>query len=179
MPLLPVTPSSSVWPSGSDLETWSAPTVPPAPARLSTTTVCPVAFVKWGAIRRATWSVALPAPGMAMLTAMQEAMLMQEVMLVLAVMLAWATTRYVEYPIRFGRFKHSAWVIAACVVLLALLGGAGYATWKQQGYPGHYPAMQTLLADLKHRHKKFIIGPLQDGEMAAAMALNPFGVIIK
>jgi hypothetical protein len=38
---------------------------------------------------------------------------------------------------------------------------------------------ETLLANLKHRHKKFIIGPLQDGEMAAAMALNPFGVIIK
>lgn len=38
---------------------------------------------------------------------------------------------------------------------------------------------EVLLNELKRRHKKFIIGPLVDGEMDAAVALNPFGVIVK
>ncbi len=38
---------------------------------------------------------------------------------------------------------------------------------------------EILIAELKRRHKKFIIGPLQDGEMNDALALKPFGVIIK
>ena len=37
---------------------------------------------------------------------------------------------------------------------------------------------ETLINELKRRHKKFIIGPLVDGEMKNALALKPFGVII-
>ena len=36
---------------------------------------------------------------------------------------------------------------------------------------------ETLIKELKRRHKKFIIGPLADGEMKDALALKPFGVI--
>ena len=37
---------------------------------------------------------------------------------------------------------------------------------------------ETLLTELKRRHKKFIIGPLVEGEMDAALALKPFGIIV-
>lgn len=38
---------------------------------------------------------------------------------------------------------------------------------------------EVLINELKRRHKKFIIGPLVDGEMNDALALKPFGVIVK
>lgn len=38
---------------------------------------------------------------------------------------------------------------------------------------------EILINELKRRHKKFIIGPLVDGEMNDALALKPFGVITK
>jgi hypothetical protein len=38
---------------------------------------------------------------------------------------------------------------------------------------------EVLLNELKRRHKKFVIGPLADGEMNDALALKPFGVITK
>ncbi len=38
---------------------------------------------------------------------------------------------------------------------------------------------EVLLKELQRRHKKFIIGPLVEGEMNAALALKPFGVITK
>ena len=38
---------------------------------------------------------------------------------------------------------------------------------------------EVLINELKRRHKKFIIGPLADGEMNDAMALKPFGVIVR
>ncbi|MBC7458630.1 MAG: hypothetical protein H7235_10145 [Bdellovibrionaceae bacterium] len=38
---------------------------------------------------------------------------------------------------------------------------------------------EVLLNELKRRHKRFIIGPLIDGEMNHALALKPFGVIVK
>jgi hypothetical protein len=38
---------------------------------------------------------------------------------------------------------------------------------------------EVLVTELKRRHKKFIIGPLVDGEMNDALALKPFGVIVK
>lgn len=36
---------------------------------------------------------------------------------------------------------------------------------------------ETLIQELNRRHKKFIIGPLKEGEMAQALALKPFGII--
>lgn len=37
---------------------------------------------------------------------------------------------------------------------------------------------ETLIHDLERRHKRFIIGPLQDGEMDEALKLKPFGIIV-
>lgn len=37
---------------------------------------------------------------------------------------------------------------------------------------------ETLIKNLEKRHKKFIIGPLADNELATALELKPFGVIV-
>jgi hypothetical protein len=52
--------NSRVWPSGADFAASSAPMLPPAPARLSMTTVCPQASPSWRPSSRATMSVAPP-----------------------------------------------------------------------------------------------------------------------
>jgi hypothetical protein len=62
MALLPVTPISSVRPSGADLATTSAPVTPPAPGWFSTTTGCPREALIRSASRRARVSV-LPTGG--------------------------------------------------------------------------------------------------------------------
>jgi hypothetical protein len=51
---------SSVWPSGAALATSAVPMLPPAPARLSTTTVCFQISPSFCASRRATTSVLPP-----------------------------------------------------------------------------------------------------------------------
>jgi hypothetical protein len=53
--------SSSVYPSGGDFATNSAPSAPPAPARLSTTTCWPRLLESFCARRRPSWSGAPPA----------------------------------------------------------------------------------------------------------------------
>src|SRR3982074_3247999 len=55
-----VLPSSSVWPSGSDSATARAPIVPPAPGRLSMTTLCPRIALTRCPIRRAMTSAGAP-----------------------------------------------------------------------------------------------------------------------
>src|ERR1700704_456749 len=55
-----VLPSSSVWPSGSDSATARAPIVPPAPGRLSMTTLCPRIALTRCPIRRARTSAGPP-----------------------------------------------------------------------------------------------------------------------
>ena len=52
---------SSVWPSGADLATASAPIAPPAPPRFSTTTGWPMLSLMRWATMRATTSVVPPA----------------------------------------------------------------------------------------------------------------------
>ena len=53
-------PSSSVWPSGVARATYSAPTLPPAPARFSITTDWPSSCCSRGWIWRATMSISPP-----------------------------------------------------------------------------------------------------------------------
>jgi hypothetical protein len=57
---VPIVHISSVWPSGSAFATMSAPRLPPAPARLSTTTGWPSSGARRSASSRAVRSVAPP-----------------------------------------------------------------------------------------------------------------------
>lgn len=55
----------------------------------------------------------------------------------LSVLLAWATYRFIEMPLRHGRFGtlHPRTVPIACLVLLLALGGLGDHTRRMQGLP--------------------------------------------
>jgi peptidoglycan/LPS O-acetylase OafA/YrhL len=53
--------------------------------------------------------------------------------------LAWATYRFIEYPIRFGKFRdHRTKLIAVCV---AAIGGCGLLIWIEGGFPGRFPGI--------------------------------------
>jgi hypothetical protein len=46
-------------------------------------------------------------------------------------------------------------------------------------YYGRTFFTETLITEIKRRHKKFIVGPIADEELNAALALEPLAVIIK
>lgn len=52
---------------------------------------------------------------------------------VMSFVLAWATYRYVEKPIRFGR-SHVRLKVAVLCALMVVAGSIGYATFKNEGY---------------------------------------------
>jgi peptidoglycan/LPS O-acetylase OafA/YrhL len=58
-------------------------------------------------------------------------------------LLAWATYRFVEYPIRFGRHRHRRTVIIAASV--AVLGACGLVVWTNNGFPERFPKYSTSL----------------------------------
>ena len=65
--------------------------------------------------------------------------LMAAALLAAAFLLAWATYRFVEYPIRFGANRHlRTQIVAACV---AALGGCGLAVWINNGFPERFPRL--------------------------------------
>ncbi len=58
----------------------------------------------------------------------------------LAVLLAWATYRWIERPLRFGK---SRWMTPGLLLGLVLLGYAGQQTWQAQGWPQRLSAAQV------------------------------------
>ena len=56
--------------------------------------------------------------------------------------LAWATYRFIEYPVRFGRHRGNRTRII--VVCMTALGACGFATWKLDGFPQRLPALPGL-----------------------------------
>lgn len=58
--------------------------------------------------------------------------------LALSVGLAWLTYRYIEKPVRFGRFGTTA-ILRLLIVALVMIGGAGFAIYRSHGVPERFP----------------------------------------
>jgi peptidoglycan/LPS O-acetylase OafA/YrhL len=56
----------------------------------------------------------------------------------LAVALAWLTYQLVEKPIRFGRLNRKFMTVSLCAAM-ALMAGAGYTTYRSDGYDHRFP----------------------------------------
>ena len=68
--------------------------------------------------------------------------LMSTVLVAASFLLAWATYRFIEYPVRFGAHRHrSTLIFAVCV---AALGAAGLAVWTRSGFPERFPPLPGI-----------------------------------
>jgi peptidoglycan/LPS O-acetylase OafA/YrhL len=68
--------------------------------------------------------------------------LMATALVAASFLLAWATYRFIEYPVRFGAHRHrGTQIVAACV---AVLGACGLAVWTNSGFPERFPALPGI-----------------------------------
>ena len=68
--------------------------------------------------------------------------LMATALVATSFLLAWATYRFIEYPIRFGAHRHRrTQIVAAC---MAVLGACGLAVWIKNGFPERFPALPGI-----------------------------------
>ena len=63
----------------------------------------------------------------------------------LSVLMAWLTYRFVERPIRFGRWNTKRIVTALLCASVASTGLAGYAFYAKDGYPDRFPLLMSNL----------------------------------
>jgi peptidoglycan/LPS O-acetylase OafA/YrhL len=68
--------------------------------------------------------------------------LMATALVAASFLLAWASYRFIEYPVRFGPHRHrGTLIVAACV---AALGACGLAVWTRSGFPERFPALPGI-----------------------------------
>ena len=70
--------------------------------------------------------------------------------ILLSVLLAWLTYRFVEKHLRFG--QHGKEKAIALFLIIAAIGGAGYYTHHNGGWPQRYP---KIIADIIHRPRDY------------------------
>ncbi len=68
--------------------------------------------------------------------------LMAAALVAASFLLAWATYRFIEYPVRFGAHRHRRTLIVA--VCVAALGACGLAVWTKSGFPERFPALPGI-----------------------------------
>ena len=68
--------------------------------------------------------------------------LMATALVAASFLLAWATYRFIEYPVRFGAHRQRrTLIVAAC---MAVLGASGLAIWIKDGFPERFPHLAGL-----------------------------------
>jgi peptidoglycan/LPS O-acetylase OafA/YrhL len=68
--------------------------------------------------------------------------LMATALMAASFLLAWATYRFIEYPVRFGAHRHRrTQIVVAC---MAALGACGLAVWTKSGFPDRFPPLPGI-----------------------------------
>ena len=69
-------------------------------------------------------------------------LLMAIALVATSLLLAWATYRFIEYPVRFGAHRHRRTrIVVACMVALGL---CGLAVWTGGGFPQRFPRLPGI-----------------------------------